>query len=334
MPSLIIRGENATKSVTLMYDKIKLWMDDYRVGEDSHLVTLLSEAKEQIDLNTGEIKTFGSVDGMRVGIYPNGIMIDGSLTKFLYDGSNLFPLDRHGTKEAMNKLSDVLHLDIGCAKVVALEYGTNFLMKHKPSAYIDRMGEMPRRYRHRFCADTLYYKHKGKQQPDIFTFYDKVAEAKSRGMTIPTGFEDANFLRIELRLKGSIAKQMRVAEVRAFTLYDRAFYRQLMKKYIDTYFSIRKLNKQNANFMEDIKTPKDAVDGFIGLLMAKAGQGQQEIDAYLAELKANNIFKDRVSYQRVRDMLYKAVSKTRLSSKDELVAELDDAFTTLKANGA
>ena len=309
-------------------------MDDYRVGEDSHLVTLLSEAKEQIDLNTGEIKTFGSVDGMRVGIYPNGIMIDGSLTKFLYDGSNLFPLDRHGTKEAMNKLSDVLHLDIGCAKVVALEYGTNFLMKHKPSAYIDRMGEMPRRYKHRFCADTLYYKHKGKQQPDIFTFYDKGLEARANGMTIPTGFEDANFLRIELRLKGSIAKQMRVADVKASTLYDRAFYNCLLKKYIDTYFSIKKLNKQNTNFMDDIRTPKDAVDGFIGLLIAKAGQGQQEIDAYLAELKANNIFKDRVSYQRVRDMLYKAVSKTRLSSKDELVAELDDAFTTLKANGA
>lgn len=318
-----------------MYDKVKLWIADSRAGIDSsRLVNLLSDAKEQINLNTGEIKTFGNIDGMRVGVYPNGVMIEGSLPKYLYDGSNLFPLNRNGTKEAIDKLSDALCLNVDEANVVAFEYGANFLMKYKPSAYIDRMGEMPRRYKHRFCADTLYYKHKGKQQPDIFTFYDKGLEARANGMTIPTGFEDANFLRIELRLKGSIAKQMRVADVKASTLYDRAFYNCLLKKYIDTYFSIKKLNKQNTNFMDDIRTPKDAVDGFIGLLIAKAGQGQQEIDAYLAELKANNIFKDRVSYQRVRDMLYKAVSKTRLSSKDELVAELDDAFTTLKANGA
>lgn len=317
-----------------MYDKIKLWMDDCKVwGESPHLVNLLSDAKEQTDLNTGEIKTFGNINGLRVGIYPSGIMIEGSLPKYLYDGSNLFPLDRHGTEEAIKKLSDTLHLHIGVAKVAALEYGTNFLMKHKPSAYLDRMGEMPRRYRHRFCADTLYYKHKGKQQPDIFTFYDKGAEAKANGMIIPKGFEDANFLRIELRLKGSIAKQMEVAQMQASTLYDRTFYHQLMARYIDTYFSIKKLKTQNANFMAEIRTPKDAVDGFIGLLMAKVGQGQQEIDAYLAELKANNFFKDRVSYQRVRDMLYKAASKANLTTKDELVAELDDAFTTLKANG-
>lgn len=317
-----------------MYDKIKLWMDDCKAwSESSRLVNLLSDAKEQTDLHTGEIKTFGNINGLRVGIYPSGVMIEGSLPKYLYDGSNLFPLDRHSTEEAIKKLSDTLHLHVDGTKVVALEYGANFLMKYKPSAYLDRMGEMPRRYRHRFCADTLYYKHNGKQQPDIFTFYDKGAEAKANGMTIPKGFEDANFLRVELRLKGGIARQMEVAQVQASTLYDRAFYHQLMTKYIDTYFSIKKLKTQNANFMAEIRTPKDAVDGFIGLLMAKMGQGQQEIESYLAELKANNIFKDRVSYQRVRDMLYKAASKASLTTKDELVAELDDAFTTLKANG-
>lgn len=316
-----------------MYDKIVLWKDCRVRDEAPHLVTLLTDAKEQTDLETGEQKTYGSIKGMRVGIYPSAIRIEGSLPKFLYDGGNVIPLNRHTTEEALKKLSDALQINLEDARVSSLEFGANFLVRHKPSAYLDRMGEMPRRYRHRFCADTLYYKHKGKQQPDIFTFYDKMIEAKTNGMTIPQGFEDANFLRVELRLKGGIARQMGVAQVQASTLHDRTFYHRLMAKYIDTYFSIKKLKTQNASFMAEIRTPKDAVDGFMGLLMAKVGQGQQEIDAYLAELKANNIFKDRVSYQRVRDMLYKAASKASLTTKDELVAELDDAFTTLKANG-
>ena len=85
--------------------------------------------------------------------------------------------------------------------------------------------------------------------------------------------------------------------------------------------------------MDAIRSPKDAVDAFIGLMLAKADQGQQEIDAYISELKANGIFKDRVNYKRVKDALYKAASKAKLSSKDELVAELDDCFINLKANG-
>ena len=316
-----------------MYDKIVLWKDCRVRDEAPHLVTLLTDAKEQTDLETGEQKTYGSIKGMRVGIYPSAIRIEGSLPKFLYDGSNILPLNRHPTEEAIKKLSDALQINIEDARVSSIEFGANFLVRHKPSAYLDRMGEMPRRYRHRFCADTLYYKHKGKMQPDTYCLYDKVADAKAKGMPIPQGFEDSNFLRVELRLNGSIAKQMGVAEVQASTLYDRVFYNKLRKRYIDTYFSIKKLKTQNASFMAEIRTPKDAVDGFMGLLMAKVGQGQQEIDAYLAELKANNIFKDRVSYQRVRDMLYKAASKASLTTKDELVAELDDAFTTLKANG-
>ena len=316
-----------------MYDKIVLWKDCRVRDEAPHLVTLLTDAKEQTDLETGEQKTYGSIKGMRVGIYPSAIRIEGSLPKFLYDGSNILPLNRHTTEEAIKKLSDALQINLEDARVSSIEFGANFLMRHKPSEYLKRMGELPRRQRYPFNQDTLYYRHKGKMQPDTFCLYDKVADAKAKGMPIPQGFEDSNFLRIELKLNGSVAKQMGVAEVQASTLYNRVFYNKLRKRYIDTYFSITKLPKLNANFMDAIRSPKDAVDAFIGLMLAKADQGQQEIDAYISELKANGIFKDRVNYKRVKDALYKAASKAKLSQKDELVAELDDAFINLKANG-
>ena len=316
-----------------MYDKIVLWKDCRVRDEAPHLVTLLTDAKEQTDLETGEQKTYGSIKGMRVGIYPSAIRIEGSIAKFLYDGGNLIPLNRHTTEEAVKKLSEALQINLEDAGVSSIEFGANFLMRHKPSEYLKRMGELPRRQRYPFNQDTLYYRHKGKMQPDTFCLYDKVADAKAKGMPIPQGFEDSNFLRIELKLNGSVAKQMGVAEVQASTLYNRVFYNKLRKRYIDTYFSITKLPKLNANFMDAIRSPKDAVDAFIGLMLAKADQGQQEIDAYISELKANGIFKDRVNYKRVKDALYKAASKAKLSSKDELVAELDDCFINLKANG-
>lgn len=316
-----------------MYDKIVIWQGYKGGGFSPHLVTLLADAKEQTDLETGEIKTYGSIKGMRVAIYPSAIRIEGSLPKFLYDGGNVIPLNRHTTEEAIQKLSDALQINLEDARVSSLEFGANFLMKYKPSEYLKRMGELPRRQRYPFNKDTLYYRHKGKKQPDTFCLYDKVADAKAKGMPIPQGFEDSNFLRVELRLNGSVAKQLGMADVVASTLYDRQFYAKLRSRFINTYFSISKLKKLNANFMAEIKTPKDALDGFLGLMLAKAGQGMQEIDSYLEELKAHQVFADRVNYKRIRDALYKAVSKAKLSQKDELVAELDDAFFNLKANG-
>ena len=314
-----------------MYDKIVIWKSR-RGDEYPHLVTLLEDAKEQTDLETGEIKTYGSLQGMKVGIYPTAIRIEGSIAKFLYAGGNVIPLNRHTTEEAIKKLSDALQINLEDAGVSSLEFGANFLMRHKPSEYLKRMGELPRRQRYTFNVDTLYYRHRGKEQPDTFCMYDKISDAKAKGMPIPQGFEDKNLLRVELRLNGSLAKQMGVPEVAASTLYDRQFYAKIRNRFINTYFSISKLNKLNTHFMESIKTPKDAVDGFLGLMLAKAG-GMQEIDAYLEELKANQVFADRVNYKRTRDALYKAASKAKLSSKDELVAELDDCFINLKANG-
>ena len=315
-----------------MYDKIVIWKSRMR-DEYPHLLTLLEDAKEQTDLETGEIKTYGSLQGMRVGIYPTAIRIEGSLPKFLYEGGNVIPLTRHTTEEAVKKLSEALQINLEDARVSSLEFGANFVMRYKPSEYLKRMGELPRRKRYTFNVDTLYYRRKGKEQPDTFCLYDKISDAKAKGMPIPQGFEDKNLLRVELRLNGSIAKQMEVAEVEASTLYDRQFYSKIRGRFINTYFSITKINKLNANFMESIKTPKDAVDGFLGLMLSKAGQGMQEIDAYLEELKANQVFSERINYKRTRDALYKAASKAKLSSKDELVAELDDCFLNLKANG-
>ena len=101
-----------------MYDKVKLWIDRALVGEQYNTIANnLEDAKQETDLNTGEVKTYGSVEGLRVSVFVGGLSVTGSLSKFLYGGSNVYPLDRHTTAEAIGKLSDTLHIKADEASV-------------------------------------------------------------------------------------------------------------------------------------------------------------------------------------------------------------------------
>ena len=307
-----------------MYDKVKLWLDRYEVGDAyPHLITYLDEAKEQTDLKTGETRAYGSLQGLKVSLFVGGLSIVGSLPKFMY-GSNIYPLDRKATGEAINKIEDALHLSLTNAKVTGFEFGCCFLMRHRVKEYLDRLGDMPRLQRYRFNKETLYYKHRGQQQPKTFCYYDKVADAKKKQMDIPTGLQDANLLRCELRLDGRLPHQLNVPEVTASTLSDRRFNKIVMSRFQNDYFSIVKINRLKDNVMSEIKTVSDAFDCLLGKLMNQTGQSQEFIDDFLQELKDADVFKDRVSYTRLKKKIERAASKSNLTITDELISELDD----------
>ena len=309
-----------------MYDKVKLWIDRCDIGEQyPNIASLLDEAREQTDLNTGEVRTFGSLQGLKVSLYVGGLSIVGSLPKYLY-GSNIYPLDRESTREAITKIEDTLHLPLDEAKVTGFEFGCCFAMRHKPKDYLDRLGNMPRLQRYRFNQDTLYYKHRGREQPKVFCYYDKIADAKRKQIEIPTGLQDANLLRCEIRLDGRLPYQLSVPEVTASTLSDRQFYKMVMQRFIDTYFSISKMNRTKENVMSEIKTVADAFDCFVGKLISQSDQSQEQINDFLEELKEADVFKDRVSYTRLKQKIERAAGKANLTITDELVKELDDEF--------
>ena len=138
-----------------MYDKVKLWLDRCDVGDAyPHITTYLDEAKEQTDLRTGEVRTYGSLQGLKVSLYVGGLTIVGSLPKFMYD-SNIYPLDRQTTANAISKIEDALHLSLADAKVTGFEFGCCFLMRHRVQEYLDRLGCIPRLQRQRYNRDTF-----------------------------------------------------------------------------------------------------------------------------------------------------------------------------------
>ena len=309
-----------------MYDKVKFFVDRSIIGSQyTNITNHLEKAKVETDQTTGETRTKGTMNGLSIGVLGGGVFIEGSLPKYHY-GSNIYPLDREGTKECIEMISDTLGINMSGADVVGIEFGTTFMMQYKVSAYLAKLGEMSRLQRYNFNADTLYYKGSGKVQPRVYTFYDKLADCKAKHLPYPIDFEDKNLLRYEMRLKGRLAKQLGVPEVKASTLYDRQFYRELVKRYQDSYFSISKINELNPNAMKEIKNVSDAFNIFVARLLSQTEQPQRQIDTFINEIKAAGVFEDKKYYTRLKDKLNEIVTKDNITISNELIKELDDAI--------
>ena len=313
-----------------MYDKIKLFVQ--RNSGTTDISGYLDEAKEQTDLRTGEVNVFGSLEGLKVCMYVGGYSIIGSLAKYMYQ-SNIYPLDRHTTAQAIEKLSDSLHMDLKEADVTGVEFGTQFLMKKPPQVYINKLGDMPRRKRLLCAESTLYYTGTGSQQrqrqKQVLCFYDKKADAAAKGLIMPQGFERSNLLRYELRLNGRIPHQTGRHTVTASTLSDREFYRQLVTMWEDNYFSISKLNGVKQNVMNEIKSVKDAKDVLFARLLSQSGK--DVITDYLEELKQNNVFKDSKYYTRTKNALLEIGNNPKMAVSDEDIKELDNEVKNVGA---
>lgn len=305
-----------------MYDKVKLWIDRAVVGEQyPTIANYLDSAKQETDLKTGEVKTYGSLEGLKVSIYTGGVYVVGSLPKYLH-GSNVYPLDIHTTAQAIEKMGDALHIPLGEAAVTGVEFGTNFMMKHPVSEYIAKLGDMSRLSRYNFDASTLYYKGVGKKHPKVFAFYDKIADATAKGMPYPDNLKGANLLKYEMRLNGRLPQQLGVPEVTASTLYQTPFYRMMVKRYQDSYFSITKLNQLKTDVMSEIKTVTDAFNVFVARLISQSDQNQ--IGGFLDELKEAGVFYDRKNYSRLKKKIQEVATKANITMSDELMNELDD----------
>lgn len=312
-----------------MYDKVNIWIDRAIVGEQyPTIANYLDCAKDQIDRQTGEVRTFGSLEGLKVSVYGSGLCIVGSLPKYLH-GSNIYPLSRETTKQAFEKMADALHVPMAEAKITGLEFGNTFPMMCKPKEYLDRLGNMPRLQRYRFNRDTLYFRHKGKQQPKSFCFYDKIAEARANNVPIPDGLQDANLLRCEMRLQGRLPYQMGVPEVTASTLSEKPFYSRHVQLFQDSYYSISKLNRLRTDDMKGIKKVTDAVDLYLARKIQRTGL--DDLSEYINELKEAGVFDDRKNYIRVRQKIQEKATKANISISDELINELDDDIKNLGA---
>lgn len=309
-----------------MYDKVSLLY--CRTSKIPDISRYLDSAIEQTDIKTGDTSIFGYLNGLKVSIRFGEISIIGSLAKFYFQ-NNIYPLDRKTTALAIERLSSLLGLDMDRAKVTSIEFGATFIMKRPINNYLARLGNMPRLQRYAFNSGSLYFKPRGRQQAKVFAFYDKLLDAKAKGMVLPSGCENANLLKYEMRLNKGLAQRLRESNVNASMLSDRKFYKKLIELYQDSYFSITKLNPIQTEQMNEIKTVSDALNVLITRLIHQSGHAQ--IAQYIEELKANNVFSDRKNYTRLKKKIEQIYAKGGVTASDELIRELDNEIKNVGA---
>lgn len=311
-----------------MYDKLKIWVDRGIVGNQiSAIPNCLADVRSITDYQTGEVREYGNLDSLSVSVYSSGVSIVGSLAKY-YLSDNLFTLNRRTTQEAIERISDCLHVDIAAAKITSLEFGTHFTMCNPVPEYLVLLGEVPHLRRCRYTDNTLYYRSKGKREYKVHTFYDKAEEATTRGIVkLPPNLTGANLLRYELRYNNNLPKQLSTKEVTTAMLYNENFYSSMLQRYSDVYFSINKTNVLKTDIMSEIKTVGDAYEVVIARLINQTGH--EEIETFLSELKQAKVFDHPIYYTRLKKKLKDVAGKVSLTETNELINELDEKIRSV-----
>ena len=219
-----------------MYDKVKFWLDrGLHKEEYSTIVDSLENANTSTD-KKGNTWINGNLGNLKISALIGGLSVVGSLPKYLY-GHNAYDLDRHTTKQAIEKIEDDLHISLGDAQITEFEFGTTFPMRKEVSEYLARLGEAPKLSRGGFDTSTLYYRSKGDRPTRVLAFYDKAKEMEEKRIEYPAELIGENLLRFEMRERGRLGQRMRVPKVTASTLTERAFYGMMIERYKDLLYN-------------------------------------------------------------------------------------------------
>jgi hypothetical protein len=302
-----------------MFDTVNFWIDRSNIAEGKKafaILPYLSEISERQNEKQG-YSCSGKCLDYSINCFEAGISLKGSLAKFYFE-NNVETHTRKSAGLAVEKMSDLLHLNINTARVTRLDVSTVILTKRPPADYYSHLGNKPYFVRLQSTPDTLYYNNHQRQ----IIFYDKGKEAKNKAMQVPELLQNNNLFRYELRFTKRLNEQLQTA-VTAGLLSNEMFYQSIIfNHWYKEFQSIQKL--KNQSFMIDnIKTPKEAETALFAHLLQQSGQNM--IDEYLSDLKAKNVFSDRKYYSRLKTELNKILAHPK-GQQSDLIQELETAI--------
>lgn len=258
----------------------------------------------------------GNVGNLKVSLNRFQVKVkDGSLCKF-YLGSNFKTMGRKDTQRAIEKLSDVLHLPMSKAAVTRLDVAQNFCTKYPPDVYFNHLGML--KYATRLQEPNgIYYSQTGGR----LAFYDKAKEQRKKGEKIPELYEGKNVLRYEQRYTNRIARQFGLLEVTGSTLFDEAFYIDLLNRWRQNYKNIEKVNDVTFNF-ERMKTRQMLYKMGVLSLVERAG-GQLEFIAQINEAQKRGELTKKQAFDLRATIKDVCQIRDGLTAPNEAIQELD-----------
>jgi hypothetical protein len=307
-----------------MYDTVNMWADRGVAGRDFGAAALaLSGAKETTDADTGEIWVSGRLNNLQISVGMAGVSVKGSIAKF-HHGDNTIAMTRRETMEAVEHLSDVLHLDMSQARITRIDVAANLIMQHPTAQYYEVLGGCRYFDRVETSESTLTYRNRNKDTRRTLLFYDKIREVEARGGVIPDVFRGSNLLRYESRWDRRLPRQLREPEITASTLYDTRFFCKVIDLWADAYTKIDKKMSMKVDAMSEIKTVGDMVDHVCAIALQRLPP--DEVRNIIEAAKQRGVFEDRNSYYRATRKVKEIAGKAAISETADLVNELDGAI--------
>lgn len=256
----------------------------------------------------------GNVRNFRVQQRPDGIVLVGSLGKFLH-GENATTLTRQGVREALASVEAETGLSLQGGTVWSLETGATLPVREPPSAYLTAWGPLPRYKKHTHGAETITYSTGSRS----YSGYDKQAESGPLGGIM----QDRFALRLELRVKRGM-KALHGRYLSPWELAEPDAYLVHVRLWSEYYFKIPKRREVICN-MDGITTKQVARTlATIGL----QSMGLDRMEAIIREAQQSGGI-DRVTACRIRVLVRELQKDTRISSTEENTAELDDKVRTI-----
>ena len=301
-----------------MYDNIDFILNIEKTpGEDylKNIPQFLSSISSQGYSKFGEYIN-GYSDSLKVSITANRVKIyDSSLCKY-YLGENFKTLTRVDTKNAIEKISNHLHLPFSLAKIGRIDFSQNIIMKYPANLYYPYLGEAL--YYNRLEQNNgLYYNLKtGKRQ---LLFYGKIHEQKEKRQPIPELYNGRNLLRFEARYKKDIVKQLNCPAVTGEMLYNENFYHGLVARWKQEYFSIQKIQSK-IDIMKPTGSTKELIENLA--LYTLLDIGQPKVLRKIKEWQESG----EISKKQAADHRHKLRQLSNFISREnsnEMITELD-----------
>jgi hypothetical protein len=250
-----------------------------------------------------------------VSINENRIKIsNASLTKFIL-GNSLSMMDRSSTKQAIEKMSDDLHLPIEKADVNKFHYAKNIMLKNDVSLYLPYLGKSGR-YKRLEQPNGIYYKITGKE----VVIYDKIKETKQNREPMHPMYNDRFMMRIESRFNHNLCKHFNRASITASTLYDENFYMMVNDEWYKDYLSIDKIKTTKID-MQKVRTKEQYK--LLGVLLLVNEQGGK-VQAF-QNIKEMYLKKEltKKQYYDLRGLIEQSSSSKLQTIDSDLMIELN-----------
>lgn len=304
-----------------MYDTVHFYVGD-SITDFTTLAKHLSNVLYTSDENGVLLCAKGYIGSLYVELHLGWMMCRNSLSRF-YFGNNVQRMNLQQIKEAIEKLSDMLHYDACMLNVTRVDIADCFSMNRPVAEYFSCLGELSRFKRiDTVKSETLTYRQGNEKYGRSLVFYDK---RKEMADTLSESLEKMempnNLLRYEARYYGKLATRFKEPAITGATLYDETFFRKLVQLWYDSYCQIEKQMSVSYNGMDSIKNVKDAKEYI--LIAALAQLPATFIPDMIRQFKQHRVFRNSSEYTRLHKEIYEVLHNPLMTNDSELITELN-----------